>query len=64
MIFLYFSDYSFHIIGLVVLFIQDIGDVLLELSKAFVYFKVRDGEDCFWTDVAANVTFTIFTIQW
>ena len=31
--------YRFHMIGLLVLFVQDIGDILLELSKSVLYFS-------------------------
>ena len=33
---LHSHNYRFHIIGLLVLFVQDIGDILLELSKTVV----------------------------
>ena len=53
----------FHKIGLLVLFVQDIGDVTLELSKTVVYFKERGGKTHFWPEQGANVCFAMFTIQ-
>lgn len=53
----------FHLIGLLLLFILDFGDIWLELSKTLVYFKVRDGKEHFGPEMAANCTFAVFTVQ-
>ena len=53
----------FHKIGLLVLFVQDIGDIALELAKTMFYFKVKDGKDQWLPEVLANVLFGIFTLQ-
>ena len=53
----------FHLIGLLTLFIQDVGDVFLELSKTLIYFKIQDGKEHWIPETCANISFTIFTIQ-
>ena len=60
----FISLYRFHVIGLLVLFVQDFGDISLELSKCILYFKVRDGVECKFTDNLSNVSFGVFTLQW
>ncbi len=55
--------HRFHRIGLLVLFYHDIGDVLLELAKCFNYFQVQGGKPKWLPEMAANITFGIFTIQ-
>ena len=46
------------------LFVQDIGDVWLEVSKTIFYFKVRDGKEYKFVENLSNVSFGIFTIEW
>lgn len=53
----------FHIIGLMVLFIHDIGDIFLELAKTIVYMKTRDGKDYYWPEMLGNTAFACFAIQ-
>ena len=53
----------FHLIGLLVLFVQDIGDVALEFSKCMIYFKDRNGRTYYWPELIANMGFGFFTIQ-
>jgi hypothetical protein len=50
-------------IGLLVLFVQDIGDIWLELSKTVLYFKDRGGKEHWGPEMAANICFGIFTLQ-
>ena len=50
-------------IGLLVLFVQDIGDIWLELSKTVLYFKDRGGKEHWGPEMGANVCFAIFTLQ-
>ena len=59
-----FSVCSFHPIGLLVLFVQDIGDICLETAKTAVYLKVRNGVKYRCPEVLADVMFAIFTLQW
>ena len=55
--------FRFHVIGLVLLSILDVGDVLLEGSKTVVYFKDRgDGKNPV-VEFLSNICFAIFTIQ-
>ena len=53
----------FHMIGLLVLFVQDIGDIWLELSKTVLYFKDRGGKEHWGPELGANLCFAVFTIQ-
>ena len=55
---------SYHRIGLMVLFLQDIGDITLELSKLIFYFKEQNGVECRWPEIGANVGFVVFTFQY
>ena len=55
--------HRFHLIGLLVLFVQDIGDIALEFSKSIIYFKDRNGRSYYWPEFFANVGFGFFTIQ-
>ena len=50
-------------IGLLVLFVQDIGDIWLELSKTVLYFKDRGGKEHWGPEMGANFCFAIFTLQ-
>lgn len=53
----------FHLIGLLVLFVQDIGDIALEVSKSILYFKDRNGRTYYWPEFFANIGFAFFTFQ-
>ena len=46
--------YRFHKIGLLVLFVQDIGDVTLELAKTVLYFKDRGGKEYYWPEAGSD----------
>ena len=46
------------------LFLHDIGDVMLELSKCFVYLKTRKGVECKITEFISNISFGIFLLEW
>ena len=56
--------YRFHKIGLMVLFLHDIGDIMLELSKTVVYCKYRGKQERPYIETAANILFLLFTAQW
>lgn len=53
----------FHKIGLLVLFLQDIGDIVLELGKTSFYFKERRGKSHAIPEYFANFFFAVFTMQ-
>lgn len=53
----------FHTIGLLILIIQDIGDVVLELSKTSFYFRDRGNNKNPFTELLANAFFALFAIQ-
>lgn len=53
----------FHIIGVVLIFIHDIGDVFLEGSKCINYFKIQNRRPNKYADMGANVGFLLFTVQ-
>ena len=55
--------YRFHIIGVVLIFIHDIGDVFLEGSKSILYFKEQDGKMVKWVETCANVGFLMFAAE-
>jgi ceramide synthetase len=54
----------FHYIGVVLLFLHDIGDVLLESGKTVKYFEILDGKKSVVIDTVANIIFGIFTLEW
>ena len=56
-------SYRFHKIGLLVLFLQDIGDIVLELGKTSFYFKERRGKSHAIPEYFANFFFAVFTMQ-
>ena len=57
------SPPRYHKIGLLVLFLQDIGDISLEAAKIAYYFKNLGGKDRAVPEAMANVLFGIFTVQ-
>ena len=54
----------YHYIGLILLFLHDIGDVLLESAKTAKYFEILDGKRLPMVDLLANVIFGAFAIEW
>lgn len=50
-------------IGVYLIFIHDIGDVFLEASKSFVYFKEQNGRPNKVAELCANVSFSMFAIE-
>lgn len=59
----HFSLCRFHLIGLLVLCLYDIGDVILEVSKTLVYFKDRGDKNHPILELVTNIGFAIFTAQ-
>ena len=53
----------FHVVGVLLIFIHDIGDVFLEGSKCFNYFKVQDGRPNKCAEMIANIGFLLFAAQ-
>lgn len=57
--------FSYHKIGLLVLFVHDITDIWLELAKALHYLSVRKGKrECPRWETAANAAFVMFVLCW
>lgn len=57
--------YSYHKIGLLVLFVHDITDIWLELTKVLHYLDTReDGSKSRFWENSASVCFVIFTLSW
>ncbi|XP_058256430.1 ceramide synthase 1 isoform X2 [Hemibagrus wyckioides] len=56
--------FRFHNIGILVLFLHDINDILLEFTKLNVYFKIRGGKFYMINDVLSNMGFVGFGITW
>ncbi len=57
--------FSYHKIGLLVLFVHDITDIWLELTKVLHYLESRENEKKYplW-ETAASGCFIIFTFCW
>jgi ceramide synthetase len=54
----------FHIVGVLLIFIHDIGDVFLEGSKSILYFKEQDGRLVKWVETCANIGFLMFATEY
>jgi len=54
----------YHKIGIMVLFVHDATDILLEFTKCNVYLKNRGGKYYAYHDHIANIGFVAFTIAW
>ena len=57
--------FRYHKIGLLVLFMHDVTDIFLEITKLMRYLTVRKGGRVsqFW-DYASQGGFVIFTVSW
>ena len=53
----------FHIVGVLLIFIHDIGDVFLEGSKSILYFKEQNGKMVQWIETCANIGFVMFASE-
>ena len=58
-----FLLFRYDIVGVLLIFIHDIGDVFLEGSKCFVYFKEQNGKLVKWVAICANVGFLLFSAE-
>ena len=56
--------WRYHKIGIMVLFVHDATDILLEFTKCNVYLKNRGGKYYAYHDHIANIGFVAFTIAW
>ena len=60
------SDYFFRYtkVGILILFLHDITDVILEGTKLFVYYKTKGG--CWYKicDALSTVGFIMFGVTW
>ena len=57
--------FSYHKIGLLVLFVHDITDIWLELTKVLHYLSMRaNGTQSLFWESAATGSFIIFTFCW
>ena len=54
----------FHYIGVVVVFLHDIGDVVLLSGKTLLCFSELNGKKFKAVNVLANIVFGGFVIQW
>ncbi len=54
----------YHKIGVMVLFVHDATDILLEFTKCHVYLKQRGGKYYAFHDHIANIGFVSFTFAW
>ena len=62
--FFFINRYRLYGFGILVLFMHDLGDTLMETAKCFVYFKRRGGKDYKFPDMCANVFFGLFVLNW
>lgn len=53
-----------HDIGMLVLFLHDISDVILEITKINAYLKKRNGKTYAIHEWIANASFIAFAISW
>ncbi|KPP65769.1 ceramide synthase 1-like, partial [Scleropages formosus] len=56
--------FRYHSIGILVLFLHDLNDILLEFTKLNVYFKSRGGHYHLVNDMLSTVGFISFGITW
>ncbi|KAL4658881.1 ceramide synthase 1-like isoform X1 [Arapaima gigas] len=56
--------FRYHNIGVLVLFLHDLSDILLEFTKLNVYFKSRGGSYHLLNDMVSTVGFISFSITW
>lgn len=56
--------FRFYRIGVLVLFLHDINDVILEFTKLSVAFKSRGGEYHLIPDITSTVGFLTFASLW
>jgi sphingoid base N-stearoyltransferase len=54
----------YHKIGLMVIFVHDITDILLEFTKCNVYLRKRNGRTYNIHEHISNICFGFFTIVW
>ena len=62
--YVYACVYRFYYIGVMVLFLHDISDVILEGAKTITYFRVMDGKKHKMIKNAGDVGFATFVISW
>lgn len=55
--------FRFHLVGVLLIFIHDVGDVFLEGSKCLNYFKVQDGRKNKCAELSANLGFLLFATE-
>lgn len=53
-----------HQVGVIVLFLHDITDVILEGTKSLLYFKIQDKKEYPIFELIGNVGFLLFTAAW
>eukprot|EP00061_Rhincodon_typus_P011705 g36930.t1 len=56
--------HMYHNVGILVLFLHDVNDILLEFTKLNVYFKNRAGVRHKLNDVVSNIGCCSFAISW
>ncbi len=54
----------YHKIGIMVIFVHDVTDILLEFSKCNFYMKRRNGKYYAFNDQVATIAFVTFTASW
>ncbi|XP_065841448.1 ceramide synthase 1-like [Oscarella lobularis] len=54
----------YHFIGVLLIFLHDCNDVLLEYSKCMLYLKKQGNKECPHWELRANIGFGIFMVTW
>ena len=54
----------YHKVGILVIFVHDVTDILLELTKCHVYLKNRNKKYYALNEQMSNVGFVSFAIAW
>ena len=60
----FFLTFRYHKIGILVVFLHDVTDILLEFTKCHVYVKKRNGQFYAYNEHISNIGFVGFTISW
>ena len=59
-----YINFRYHFIGVLLIFLHDCNDVLLEYSKCMLYLKKQGNKECPHWELRANIGFGIFMVTW
>lgn len=55
---------SYHKVGILVIFVHDVTDILLEMTKCHVYLKKRNNKEYKIHDLISSIGFVAFATSW